>query len=158
MSTPAESHSQFGTAFLLSQLGTHASTRFAQRVAELDLTPPQAGMLRLIRVQPGLSQQALAERLGLLPSKVVAFVDELEKRDLVTRTRSARDRRVYELALTDNGTRILGKIRELAADHDADITAALTQDERDQLADILRRLAEHHGLTPGVHPGYRKLS
>ena len=32
-----------GAAFLLAQLGAHAARRFADRVAELDLTPPQAG-------------------------------------------------------------------------------------------------------------------
>jgi len=33
----------------------------------------------------------------------------------------------------------------------------LSPAERDELARLLRRLAEHHGLTPGVHPGFRKL-
>lgn len=152
-----ESHQQFGAAFLLTQLGTHAAAAFAERVGEHDLTPPQVGMLRLIGRQPGLSQQALSERLGLLPSKVVAFVDELERRGFVSRTRSSRDRRVYELDLTSDGKQMLGTIRQLAAAHDADITAGLEETEREQLAKLLRRLADHHGLTPGVHPGYRNL-
>src|SRR6185437_4216470 len=32
-----------GSAFLLTQIGTHAAEEFAARVAGLDLTPPQAG-------------------------------------------------------------------------------------------------------------------
>lgn len=35
-----------GVAFLLTQVGTHAARRFAERVAELDITPPVAGLLR----------------------------------------------------------------------------------------------------------------
>lgn len=155
--TPVESHQQFGAAFLLTQLGTHAATRFGERVGELALTPPQVGMLRLIGQRPGMSQQALADHLGLLPSKVVSFVDELEGRELLARSRSARDRRVYELTLTDHGRALMGSIREVAAAHDAAITEPLDDAERAHLVKLLRRLAEHHGLTPGVHPGYRKM-
>lgn len=153
-----ESHARFGIHFLLTQLGTHAATGFSERVGELGLTPPQVGMLRMIGVRPGLSQQALAEQLGLLPSKVVAFVDELEQAGLVTRTRGTRDRRVYELALTDRGRERMDEIATIAVDHEADLTAALDEDERDRLGDYLRRMATQQGITPGVHPGYRKIS
>jgi DNA-binding MarR family transcriptional regulator len=146
-----------GVAFLLTQLGTHAAMKFGTRVADLDLTPPQVGMLRMIATQPGLSQQALAGNLGMLPSKVVSFVDDLEGRGLVTRTRSTRDRRVHELTLTDEGTELLGKIRSVAAEHEADFCQALDADEHSRLLDLLSRLAESHDLTPGVHPGYRTI-
>ncbi|GAA2819148.1 MarR family winged helix-turn-helix transcriptional regulator [Saccharopolyspora taberi] len=152
-----EDHSEIGAAFLLTQLGTHAATRFAERVSALGLTPPQTGMLRMIGGTPGLSQQALAQALGMAPSKIVAFVDELEARGLVRRSRSVRDRRVHELTLTDQGQELMGRIRELAAEHEADFCQPLDADEREQLAGLLRRIAEHHGLAPGVHPGYRSL-
>ena len=151
------SHDHIGAAFLLTQLGTHAATRFAERVGELELSPPQVGMLRMIGANPGLSQQALATGLGMLPSKVVAFVDELEARGAVQRTRSARDRRVYELTLTDEGGELLRRVGEIAAEHEADFFQPLDADEREQLASLLRRVAGHHDLAPGVHPGYRSL-
>ncbi|MBA8827215.1 DNA-binding MarR family transcriptional regulator [Saccharopolyspora lacisalsi] len=153
-----ESHARFGIHFLLTQLGTHAASGFAERVGELGLTPPQVGMLRLIGVRPGLSQQALAEHLGLLPSKVVSFADDLERDGLLTRTRGTRDRRVYELALTDRGRARMDEIAEIATEHEATLTAALNDDERAQLGDFLRRIAAQQGITPGVHPGYRKIS
>ncbi|MCP3811850.1 MarR family transcriptional regulator, partial [Mycobacteriaceae bacterium Msp059] len=61
-------------AFLLTQLGTYAATRFAEQMATIDLTPPHAGILRAIAAAPGRSQQALSAQLGLLPSRVVTFV------------------------------------------------------------------------------------
>ena len=146
-----------GVAFLLTQLGTLAAGRFAERVGELDLSPPQVGLLRMIGVQPGLSQQALAARLGLLPSKVVSFVDDLEQRGVVQRTRSKKDRRVYELELTAEGTALLGRVREVAAAHESEFCAALDGEEHAELRALLRRLADSHELTPGVHPGYRHL-
>jgi hypothetical protein len=68
--TPAGSRQQLraGSAFLLAQLGAHATTLFAERIAPLDLTPPQAGFLRLVAAEPGSSQQAIASRLGMTAS------------------------------------------------------------------------------------------
>jgi DNA-binding MarR family transcriptional regulator len=152
-----ESHARIGVAFLLTQLGTHAAGQFAERVAALELTPPQVGMLRMIGLEPGLSQQALSGRLGLLPSKVVSFVDDLEGRGLVARTRSSRDRRVYELTLTGEGEELLRKIRAISAEHESQFCQPLDAEEREQLGSLLRRIAETHGLTPGVHPGYRHI-
>ncbi|MER7013212.1 MarR family winged helix-turn-helix transcriptional regulator [Saccharopolyspora sp. NPDC000359] len=146
-----------GIGFLLSQLGAHAAAQFGTRVEALGLTPPLVGVLRMISVQPGLSQQQLAGELGLLPSRVVAFVDELEDRGLVTRTRGTRDRRVQHLTLTSGGTALLEEVRSVAAEHEAAFFEALGPDERAQLEDFLERLARSHQLTPGVHPGYRTL-
>ncbi|RKT84841.1 DNA-binding transcriptional regulator, MarR family [Saccharopolyspora antimicrobica] len=144
-----------GIAFLLSQLGAHAATQFGARVEELGLTPPLVGVLRMISAQPGLSQQQLAGELGLLPSKVVAFVDDLERRGLVTRTRGTRDRRVQHLTLTTEGTELLGEAIEAGAQHEDAFCQALAPDERAQLKALLERLARSHELAPGVHPGYR---
>ena len=84
-----------GSAFLLTQLGTYAAQEFAKRVAELDLTPPQAGLLRAISLEPGRSQQALARHLGTPATRLVALVDGLEQRGLVERRRNPDDRRLY---------------------------------------------------------------
>jgi DNA-binding MarR family transcriptional regulator len=65
-----------GIAFLLAQLGSHASERFAARLAELDLTPAHLGVLRVVGQHPGLSQQAVSERTGALPSQIVRLIDE----------------------------------------------------------------------------------
>ena len=144
-----------GTAFLLAQLGAHAAARYGARVAALDLTPAQTGLLRLVMTEPGLSQRDLARRLGVGPSTVVALVDGLEARGLLERRRSPTDRRHHALHLTEGGTRTMTEIRTIAVDHDADITAALDDDERRALATLLRRVADQQGLRPGVHPGYR---
>ncbi|WP_246155317.1 MarR family winged helix-turn-helix transcriptional regulator [Saccharopolyspora hirsuta] len=146
-----------GIAFLLSQLGAHAAMQFGARVEELALTPPLVGVLRMISARPGLSQQQLARELGLLPSKVVTFVDDLERRGLVTRTRGTRDRRVQHLTLTPEGTELLEEVRAVIAQHEAAFCQALDPGERAQLKAFLERLASSHQLTPGVHPGYRAL-
>jgi DNA-binding MarR family transcriptional regulator len=89
--------------------------------------------------------------------RLVALIDELEDRDLVTRARDPDDRRNYAITLTDDGRRTLAELAGVAREHELAITAALDDDERAQLAGLLRRLAEEQGLAPGVHPGFRRI-
>jgi DNA-binding MarR family transcriptional regulator len=146
-----------GLAFLLSQVGAHASARFAERLEPLGLKPAHAGILGVIRQADGLSQQALGEKLGMFPSRLVAVLDELEGRGLVERRDSPTDRRSYALYLTAAGCEALEQIGRVARAHQDMLCAALDASERTQLAEYLTRIVAEQGLTPGVHPGLRKL-
>jgi DNA-binding MarR family transcriptional regulator len=146
-----------GAAFLLAQVGAHGSRRFAERVAELGLTAPDAGLLRKVASDPGVSQQALAEHLSVMPSRMVALVDDLETKGIIERRRSTEDRRNYALHLTERGRQVLDELARVAAAHEESLCAALNEEERTLLRDLLRRIADEQGLTPGVHPGYRQL-
>ena len=146
-----------GLAFLLSQVGAHASARFAARLEPMGLKPPHAGILRVIEQADGLSQQALGEKLGMFPSRLVAVLDELEERGLVERRDSPTDRRSYALYLTGPGRDALEQIGRVGREHQDSLCAALDESERAQLAAFLTRIAAEQGLTPGVHPGFRKL-
>jgi DNA-binding MarR family transcriptional regulator len=156
MSSAYDGH-RGGVAFLLAQLGHHAAQRFSERIAALDLTPPHAGILRAIAANPGRSQQALSTQLGLLPSRVVAFVDDLEDRGYLERRPNPDDRRQYALYLTAAGKELMGKLSRLARQHDRAITSGLSESQRAELHDLLATLATQQGLTPGIHPGYRRL-
>jgi DNA-binding MarR family transcriptional regulator len=144
-------------AFLLSQLGHRSASVFTDLIASIDLTPPHAGILRAIAAEPGRSQQALSGQLGLLPSRVVAYVDELEDRGYVERRRNPDDRRLHALHLTASGKKVITKIGELGRQHDRLLTAGLDSQQRDTLHRLLATIAEQQGLTPHVHPGYRTL-
>ncbi|MET8700360.1 MarR family winged helix-turn-helix transcriptional regulator [Kitasatospora sp. NPDC058032] len=145
-------------AFLLSQLGEHAAQAFARRVAELDLTPAQAGLLRSVALSPGQHQQELARRLGMSPSRFVAFVDAIEARGLVERRRNPKDRRFQDLYLAPKGEEAMRGLAEAALAHEEAICSGLEPQERIALAELLRRIAEAQHLTAGVHPGYRRLN
>jgi DNA-binding MarR family transcriptional regulator len=145
------------SAFLLAQLGAHATARFAERLQQIGLVPAQAGIMRAVAVNVGINQQALAAMLGMLPSRLVPLLDELEQRALLERRDQPEDRRRYALHLTELGGRVLADIGRVAKAHDDAICAALKPQEREQLSALLRRLADDQGLTPGVHPGFAEL-
>ena len=144
-------------AWLLAQVGAHAAAAFAARLSGLGLSPAHAGILRAIAAAEGLSQRRLARLLEILPSRLVALVDELEHRGLIERRDSADDRRVYALYLTGQGRTALAEIGRVAREHDGALCAALDDREHQLLVDLLRRIADQQGLTPGVHPGFRRL-
>jgi DNA-binding MarR family transcriptional regulator len=144
-------------AFLLSQVGAHAAFRFADRLAPLGLSPHHAGILGRVGASPGLSQQQLSDLLGIHPSRLVAIVDELESMGFVERRENADDRRSHALHLTDRGKATLAEIGKIGREHGTELCAALTREEREELVRLLGLIAEQQGLTPGVHPGYRRL-
>ena len=134
-----------------------AAARFAQpHQPGPDLTPAQAGLLRLIAWKPGQSQQAIARQLGTPASRLVLLVDGLEERALIERRRDPADRRHYALYLTEDGTAFMKELGRLGAAHEDAMTEGLTADERAVLNDLLSRLAARQDLTTGVHPGYRR--
>ena len=144
-------------AFVLTQVGALAAMGFAEQLAPLGLTPAHAGLLRAVAAEPGRSQQAVATELGVLPSRLVALVDELEQGGLLERRRNPGDRRHHALHLTADGEARLVEIGK-AAQRNADAyLAALDGDDQAMLGQLLDRLAAAHGLSPDVHPGFRAL-
>jgi DNA-binding MarR family transcriptional regulator len=101
-----------------------------------------------------MSQQALASVLGMVPSRLVPLLDELQGRGLLERRDHAEDRRLYALYLTDRGMKTMADIGRVARSHDDDICGSLSVGEREQLATWLVRIAEDQKLRAGVHPGF----
>jgi DNA-binding MarR family transcriptional regulator len=141
---------------LLSQIGTHAALCFARKIKGFGISPPHVGILRWIHANAGKNQRQLASHLGVLPSRLVMLLDEVEAKGLVTRQRSLRDRRSQQLQLTKKGSRLLEKVEVIATAHEADLGAALTELERETLIDLCTKLAAHRGLTLHGHPGYKQ--
>jgi|SRR5579875_1486132 len=146
-----------GAGFLLSQIGFHASASYAKRIAQFGLTPPHVGLLRWIAVNPGKSQQTLAETFGMLPSRIVGLLDELETAGYVERRRDPSDRRAHNMYVAPAGDAMLQQLIAVARDAEKALLGSLTSAERKQLTDLLTRVAADQGLTHGVHPGYGRL-
>jgi DNA-binding MarR family transcriptional regulator len=141
---------------LLSQLGTHAALSFGREIAGFGISPPHFGILRWIHANEGRNQRDLASHLGVVPSRLVVLLDELETKGLVARERSAEDRRSQQLQLTRKGSRLLEEVERIATAHDADLGSSLTVTERETLIELCAKLASHRGLIADGHPGYGK--
>ena len=149
----AGDHAPSSVAFLLSQVGIHASQRFARRIAEIDLQPPQFRVMNMVDAVEGRSQQAIAETIGAPPSRMVAIVDELEARRLIERRPHPGDRRVHALYLTTAGRRLLARGRKIALEHEEELMKGLSAADRRRLVALLQKVVEEQGIGSGVHPG-----
>ena len=84
----------------------------------------------------------LADFAGLDASTVSRHVKALEDDGLVARDTDPDDRRAASVRITDRGRAFVKEALELRAQIIADATADWPQADRDQLADLMRRLAD----------------
>jgi DNA-binding MarR family transcriptional regulator len=139
--------------FALSSLGLAVTSRFAERLAPLGLEPRDFGLLRAVGAAEGSSQQAVGERLGVPPSRMVGFVDSLERRGLLERRAHPEDRRARALHLTPAGRSRLAEAFGVATSFETELCAGLAPGERELLLARLEELMAALGLRPGVHAG-----
>jgi DNA-binding MarR family transcriptional regulator len=78
---------------------------------QLGVTARQATLLWLVKRSPGLSLAELAAEEGISPPALSGHVDRLERAGLLERVRSTEDRRRVGLRLTDEGVRLMRRIR-----------------------------------------------
>ncbi|MGH2885235.1 MAG: MarR family winged helix-turn-helix transcriptional regulator [Solirubrobacteraceae bacterium] len=142
-------------AFMLTSLGYAISRRFHQTLEPLQLEPGEFALLRAVAASEGTPQNALAERLHISASWMVAIVDSLENRQLLERRPHAHDRRVRNLHLTPVGKKLLKQAEQHAQRFDRQITEPLKEIELRQLLDLLERLATNLELQPGAHAALR---
>jgi DNA-binding MarR family transcriptional regulator len=140
---------------MLSSLGFAVSRRFHQALEPLELEPGEFALLRAVAASEGESQNALAERLHISASWMVAIVDDLEQRGLLERRPHERDRRVRNLQLTSAGRRVLRKAEQHAQQFDQQVTGPLSETDARQLLELLDRVAAGLELEPGAHAALR---
>jgi len=140
-------------AFLLSQVGIYAARQFAERIGEVDLQPPLFRVLSLVDAAEGRSQQAIGEAIQVPPSRMVALVDELEQRGLVERRPDPADRRVRALFLTEKGRDTLARGREIARQHEQELTRGMAAADRKRLTELLEKIVDEQTIGRGIHPG-----
>ena len=149
-----------GLGFRLSRVTRSLRAAWAQQLAELTLTPPEAAVLRGVAGQPGCSLRSLARVLGAEPMTSKRYVDGLEARGLLDSTHRGDDRRSRGLELTPAGVRLAGRVDALVQIQERRITAALGDEGQRCLDRSLKALEELLGLTsaspraaedPGCH-------
>jgi DNA-binding MarR family transcriptional regulator len=139
--------------FTISTTGYAIARRFRELLAPLQLEPREFALLRNVAASEGISQQAIGERLGVAPSRMVAFVDSLEERGLLERRQNPDDRRARALFLTAAGRKLLTRAFQVAVGHEQALCQDLSEGERAQLLDLLSRVGGHVGIPAGVHIG-----
>lgn len=103
---------------------------------------------------------SLAAALGVNPSTAMRMVDKLEAIDLVDRQTNPGNRREVVLRLSEDGHRLVGQVLSRRHEEIATIVARLPDDQRANLVEALRALADAAGeaavgplADPELHAG-----
>ena len=115
-----------------------------------DIAPGQKITFSRIRVLTYLAQaqgeqvsiRDLAEELGVTSGGVSQMIDSLVKSDMVCRTTSKEDRRVVYLSISESAKKRLDHISSYLHDRMERAMKKLSQSDRTQLADSLRKVLE----------------
>ena len=113
---------------------------FDRELSGLDITPVIFGVLEVLSHNKGLTQTRLANAIGLDRSSLVPLLDKLQKRNLVAREASTKDRRSNHLFLTPEGGRLLAKVDKHVKLHEQRILASLSKTETRQLFKLLTKV------------------
>jgi DNA-binding MarR family transcriptional regulator len=107
---PFESLEQEAALNLL-RTGDQVQIRFARLFRRHGLTPAQYNILRILRGEgkPLPCLEVAGRTIAVVPG-ITGLIDRLEKLGLVTRERSATDRRVVFVAITGRALRLLGQL------------------------------------------------
>lgn len=126
-------------------LGYHLKRGF--NVVQADLTrtlrPFDLRMLTytalvLIADNPGLSQSQLAEVMDIERPNLVVIVDELEQRDLISRTRVPTDRRAYALQVTLKGRQLFERAVAAVSRHEDLLFEGIDKETRARIISALK--------------------
>ena len=109
--------------------------------AELELSPAQCHVLRLLEPDKPMPMRQLADGLCCDASNVTGLVDRLESKGLVRRAASEDDRRVKVIELTPKGARLRTAFMERMAAPPEGLER-LSVREQQTLVRILARLLE----------------
>jgi DNA-binding MarR family transcriptional regulator len=114
---------------------------FGQATRGADITPPRLTALIIVGANPGISQTALAEALGIARSGAMLLTDWTQERGFVERRHHPGDGRVWGLHLTRAGEQFVQKVKRRVLEHDMKVSNCLAPGERRELMRLLDKLA-----------------
>ena len=115
----------------------------AKALAPYGINGREVAVLLVIADREPTSQQQAAQRLGIDRTTMVAMLDTLEGKGLVSRHPDADDRRRNVVELTDAGKDTLRRAAKASDDAERQFLAPLSAQAAEQLRDSLQALVFH---------------
>jgi DNA-binding MarR family transcriptional regulator len=147
---PANAVERIPYGLLLARLGHEATAGFRRSLRPLNLGAQQFIVLKQLQAFGSCSQGELADALGIDYSNLAGVTGELYRRGLIARQRDEADRRRYVVELTDEGRQLLADADQAIAASEEGMLSSLGETEREQLWDLLRRMADALELCPAT--------
>ncbi len=133
---------------------------FDERLTVLGLNLSQASLLAYVTDFGSSTQTELAEMVGLGRASTGTMIDHLERRGLLERRPDPDDRRVWLVAATPDGERLVEDFYDLDRGLRVEFRRGISRQDRHQLAELLDRLganiADSRGRPRPTLPDHHK--
>jgi DNA-binding MarR family transcriptional regulator len=139
--TTADPHEVLGYLLKHATMKLTASTDAA--LEPLGIDSKDFGALRVLAHREPTSQLQVAQTLGIDRTTMVALLDVLERKGIITRRPDPTDRRRNVVELTEQGTRTYQAARVAYGKAESAFLAAISPTATDQLRRALRTLVEN---------------
>ena len=129
--------------FLLSDTARLLRKRFDERARQHGATRAQWKALLGISRHEGINQGGLAELLEVEPITLCRLVDRMEEAGLVERRRDPKDRRAWQLYLTQKAHPVLEELHATAAELMEQALRGISGEQADMMTDLLNRIRDN---------------
>lgn len=126
--------------YLVNRLARSLTRALSTRLAPHGVSVAQWAVLIFLWADDGPTQRALSRHVAIDEATMARTLDRMERDGLVRRSRNPRDRRQINVHLTDQARGLCDALVPAAAVVNEMATAQLTEAEREQVSDLLRRM------------------
>ncbi|MEX1031961.1 MAG: MarR family transcriptional regulator [Cellvibrionaceae bacterium] len=132
--------------FWISRLANLMQEEFNKRLQEEGVTWPQWMVLNVLYQALAHTPAGVADNIGVDRSAVTRLLDRLERKGLIAREHGKLDRRSVNVQLTGEGQQAIGRLNELARDHQAHFMSSLHNTEHRSLKGNLQKMLRLGGV------------
>lgn len=126
--------------YLLTTAQRRVFQVMSSRLEPYDVTPVQYGVLYCLWETDIHTPREIADKLQLENSTISGVLERMEKKDLIERQVSKKDRRYIEVVLTDKGASLKDDVLNTVEQFNEDIMSVLSSQEQDILKESLEKL------------------
>src|SRR5438067_6644188 len=116
-------------------------SHYQKQISELELTLPQAQVLRVLR-RGAMPTDQLASKLRISAPAITQLTDRLIRKGLIERRATADDRRCVIVALSDEGAHLVDQFRHRRREIFIRALAGLSEDDQKQVIELLGRVVK----------------
>ncbi|GAA0086237.1 MarR family transcriptional regulator [Clostridium sp. CTA-7] len=113
---------------------------------QYNVTPEQAGIIRRLGEEEGITQKDLAIRMAKDQTNVTRLLDQLERKGLVMRKQNKEDRRSFLTYLTDEGKKLNENIIPTEQEIMNIVLRGISEERKALLKEIIDEITENINL------------
>ena len=110
---------------------------------EYNIYPGQHGVLLILGKQGGIRQRELAEKLHIKAATITVMLNRMAKANLIERRPDPDDQRVTQVYLTQQGQKVLAKVKESLKVLETECLKDFTSEEQVLLQQLITKMRDN---------------